>query len=462
MNRRTFIENTVTAAAGISSGTLLSTLGGCGKSAAATKKPNIVVIMLDDAGWKDFGYHGSEIKTPSIDRFAREGVELDNFYAYPTCSPTRASLMTGRPPSRVGVTSAVAAQHEETMIPKDTVTIAELLRRNGYSTGMSGKWHLGNTLELSPDNYGFDHAHGFLGPWVDFYTHRSQLEKVTWHRNGEYIEQEGHATDLIADEAISFITEHRDKDKPFFLYVPFNAPHLPLQEEQRWIEPYEGVIESESRRYYAAAVSHADHSIGRIISTLEKEGLGKDTLVIFFSDNGGEGPGVKNYLKPVPTYKTTIATDYYGDSGPLRGGKYSFYEGGIRVAAAMYWPGTLAPGKTVQPMIVYDILPTVAKLAGIDVPEEMNIEGMNVWPSVSDGESVGDRFFYWYIGNKSAIRKGDWKLIHTGRSFDAGKSELFNVAEDPYEKTECSTTHPGIFKELLDEIKHQHTLDLFH
>ncbi len=122
------------------------------------------------------------------------------------------------------------------MLPKGTVTIAELLRRSGYSTGMSGKWHLGNTLELSPDNYGFDHAHGFLGPWVDFYTHRSQQEKVTWHRNGAYIEQEGHATDLIADEAIQFITEFRDKDKPFFLYVPFNAPHLPLQEEKRWIE----------------------------------------------------------------------------------------------------------------------------------------------------------------------------------------------------------------------------------
>ena len=460
MDRRTFLECSATTAAGISSGALLSTFGGCGNEASAARQPNIVIIMLDDAGWKDFGYHGSEIKTPSIDRFAREGVELDNFYAYPTCSPTRASLMTGRPPSRVGVTSAVAAQYEETMIPKDTVTIAELLRRNGYSTGMSGKWHLGNTLELSPDNYGFDHAHGFLGPWVDFYTHRSQLEKVTWHRNGEYIEQEGHATDLIADEAVSFITEHRDKDKPFFLYVPFNAPHLPLQEEQRWIEPYEGVIESESRRYYAAAVSHADHSIGRIISTLEKEGLDKDTLVIFFSDNGAERPGVKNYLKPVPTYKTTTAIDKYGDSGPLRGEKYTFYEGGVRVAAAMYWPGTIEPRKVDQPMIVYDILPTVARLAGIEVPEDMNIEGMNVWPSVSEGEPVGDRFFYWYIGNKSAIRKGGWKLIHTGRTFDTGTSELFNIAEDPYEKTECSKTHPEKLKELLDEIKHQHTLDM--
>ena len=286
--------------------------------------------------------------------------------------------MIGRPPSRVGVTSAVSAQHEEPMLPKGTVTIAELLRRSGYSTGMSGKWHLGNTLELSPDNYGFDHAHGFLGPWVDFYTHRSQQEKVTWHRNGAYIEQEGHATDLIADEAIQFITEFRDKDKPFFLYVPFNAPHLPLQEEKRWIEPYEGIIESESRKYYAAAVSHADHAIGRIISTLEEEGLDKDTLVIFFSDNGGEPPGARNYLNPVPTYRTTTATDKYGDSGPLRGAKYSLYEGGIRVAAAMYWPGRLDPRKVDQPMIVYDIFPTIAQLSGITVPEALNIEGRNI------------------------------------------------------------------------------------
>jgi len=351
MDRRTFLECSGTTAACISSGALLSMLGGCGRTTSAARQPNIVIIALDDAGWKDFGYHNSEIKTPSIDRFAREGVELNNFYVYPTCSPTRASLMTGRPPSRVGVISAVTAQHEEPMLPKGTVTIAELLRRNGYSTGISGKWHLGNTLELSPDNYGFDHAHGFLGPWVDFYTHRSMQEKVTWHRNGAYIEQEGHATDLIADEAIQFITEFRDKDKPFFLYVPFNAPHLPLQEEKRWIEPYDGIIESESRKYYAAAVSHADLAIGRIISTLEEEGLDKNTLVIFFSDNGGEPPGVKNYLNPVPTYRTTTATDKYGDNGPLRGAKYSFYEGGIRVAATMYWPGRLEPREAEQPMM---------------------------------------------------------------------------------------------------------------
>ncbi len=454
MKRRTFLENFATAAA-------FSMFGGCGVSSSTAKKPNIVIFMLDDAGWKDFGYHGSEIKTPTIDRFAREGVELNSFYAYPTCSPSRASLMTGRPPSRVGVTSAVAAQHEETMIPKDTVTIAELLRRNGYSTGISGKWHLGNTLELSPDNYGFDHAHGHLGPWVDFYTHRSQLERLSWHRNGEYIEQEGHATDLIAEESIGFIKEYRDKSKPFFLYVPFNAPHLPLQEEQKWIEPYEDVVESESRRYYAAAVSHADHAMGCIIETLEQEGLAEDTLVIFFSDNGAERPGFRNYLKPVPTYKTTTATDMYGDGGPLRDGKYSLYEGGIRVAAAMCWPGTLKPGKTDQLMIVYDIYPTVARLAGIEIPEELHIEGMNVWPSVAEGEDIGNRVLYWHIGTKFCIRKGDWKLIHRGKSFDSGNSELYNIAEDPYEKNECSASNPEKYKELLAELKRQHVRDRY-
>ena len=459
MNRRTFLDISGSAAACLSCGSVLSMFDGCGGTSSTARQSNIVIIALDDAGWKDFGYHGSEIKTPSIDRFAREGVELDSFYAYPTCSPTRASLMIGRPPSRVGVTSAVSAQHEEPMLPIGYVTIAELLRRNGYSTGISGKWHLGNTLELSPDNYGFDHAHGFLGPWIDFYTHRSQLEKVTWHRNGAYIEQEGHATDLIADEAIQFITELRDKTKPFFLYVPFNAPHLPLQEEERWIEPYEGIIESESRRYYAAALSHADFAIGRIIATLEKEGLDKDTLVIFFSDNGGEPPGKKNYLNPVPTYRTTTATDKYSDSGPLRGAKYTLYEGGIRVAAAMYWPGRLEPHKVEQPMIVYDIFPTVAGLAGIAIPDDLNIEGVNVWPWVAGGEAVKDRLLYWHVGNQYAVRKGGWKLKYRGRSFEQGKSELFNIAEDPYEKNEISKANPEKLKELFEEMKYQHSLD---
>ena len=459
MKRRTFLECSGSAATGISSGALLSMLCACNQNNPVKQQPNIVIIALDDAGWNDFSYHNSEIETPAIDRLAHEGVELDQFYAYPVCSPTRAALMTGSPPGRIGVVTAVTAQHEEPMLPPGTVTIAELLRRHGYATAITGKWHLGNTLQLSPDNYGFDHAHGFLGPWVDFYTHLSQENKVSWHRNGKYIEQEGHATDLIMDEAIRFITGIRDKTKPFFLYVPFNAPHLPLQEESRWIEPYNGIIESESRRYYAAAMSHADHAIGQIISTLESEGIEKETLVIFFSDNGGEPPGKKNYLRPVPTYKTTTAIDKYGDNTPLRGAKYSLYEGGIRVAACMYWPDHIEPGMVSEPMIVYDIYPTIAHISGISIPEEVNIEGWNVWPAVTGESMQGERILYWRSGNQLAVRRGNWKLIHRGKTLESGKDELYNIAEDPFEQTDHSSTNREKLNELRKEMINQLSRD---
>jgi len=165
------------------------------QNTSITGQPNILLIVVDDAGWNDFGYHGSEIKTPNIDRMAHEGVELDHFYAYPVCTPTWAALLTGKPPSRSGVVTAIGAA-DDPSLPRDAVTVAELLRKQRYGTAITGKWHLGNSLVVSPLSCGFNHAHGFLGPWVDIYTHRTQKNKITWHRDGEFIEEKGHATDL--------------------------------------------------------------------------------------------------------------------------------------------------------------------------------------------------------------------------------------------------------------------------
>ena len=461
MDRRDFLAKSGLGLAGISfcvAGLPAISCSSEGKDENNPVAPNFLIIFCDDAGWKDFGYHGSEIKTPNIDRMASGGVELDYFYAFPVCTPTRAALLTGKPASRSGVIRAIGA-HDDSPLPRDTVTLAELLRREGYDTALSGKWHLGNELDVTPISFGFNHGHGFLGPWVDMYTHRSQKNKVSWHRNGEFVEEEGHATDLIANETIRFIREKRDKSKPFFMYTAFNAPHLPLQEEDRWIAPYNDTIESESRRYYAASITHMDDAIGRILSALREEKLDKNTLVIFFSDNGAEKGGRKGYLNPIPTYKTTPAIDRYGDNGPLRGWKGQLYEGGIRVPALMYWPDKLKPGKNSDTMIVYDILPTLIHLAGGSPPEELNIEGKNLWPAVTGTFTLKERILYWRSARNFALRKGQWKLIHNGKTPDEGTDELFNISEDPYETRDMAEGKPTLLKELKKELSRQFALD---
>ena len=411
------------------------------------RRPNFVVITCDDAGWGDFGYHGSVIRTPNIDRMAGSGVELDQFYVYPTCSPTRASFMTGRPPGRVGFTEALDFETRQAL-PRTVPTIAELLRNAGYDTSLCGKWHLGNTPDVGPNTFGFNHAYGHLTAWVDFYTHRSYDGMRSWHRNGKYIDEEGHATDLIAAEAIRFIGEIRNDSKPFFLVVHFNAPHLPLQEETWRVEEYSGLIEFESRRFYAAMLTHMDEAIGRILSVLNEDGLAGNTLIVFFSDNGGEPPGEKSFIRPVPQFKSTFSTEMYGSNMPLRGGKFELYEGGIRVPALMYMPGTLKPSKITEPCIVYDILPTLCSLAGAAVSPGMGIEGADLWNAVNGEGTFPSRTLYWRKSNQIAVRKGKYKLLHFGRTPGEGTNELYDLLRDPHETRNLSQKFPQIVKEL--------------
>lgn len=459
MNRRDFIGRSLkglTATASITAGMHFMS---CGTGDIKGKRPNIVLISMDDAGWNDFGYHGSRIKTPVIDRMVREGVELNQFYVCPTCSPTRATLMTGRPSSRIGIVTAHGA-HAPNPMSLDTITIGEVLRRSGYDTALTGKWHLGNTLDHGPGAFGFNHSHGFLGPWCNFYTHRTQKDKIDWHRNGEYVEEEGHCTDLETDFAIDFITSARDKTKPFFIYVSYNAPHLPLQEDKKWIAPYRDVFEFESRRFYAGMISHVDASIQRILDTLEREGISENTLIFFFSDNGGEPPGKKGYIDPLPVYRTTECTKQYADNSPLRGWKFQLYEGGVRVPAFAYWPGVLPPHQHNHPLAVYDILPTFASLAGCSIPDGMTVEGIDFWPSISNRTEMPERTIYWHAGKNLALRKGDWKLIHFGLDLKDGKGELYNIANDPLEQHDLFEERPDILALMKEELERQYAMDL--
>src|SRR5262245_14310056 len=235
--------------------------------------PNIVVLIADDLGWHDVGYHGSEIRTPNLDRFAAAGVRLERHYVYPTCSPTRAGLLTGRNPSRFGIHAPIAGRSEQTL-PADTPTLARVLKGEGYTTALFGKWHLGLRPEAGPRQYGFDQTYGYLHGQIDQYTHRYKNGDRSWHRNDAFIDQTGHATDLIADEALRFLAT--PKKAPFLLWVAFSVPHFPLQEEDKWVAPYANSIKDRSRRLYAASVAHLDDAIGRIMEALDQAGSGSE------------------------------------------------------------------------------------------------------------------------------------------------------------------------------------------
>jgi arylsulfatase B len=434
----------------------------------AAARPNIVVMVADDAGWADFGFHGSNIATPNLDRLVQTGKELNRFYVEPVCSPTRASLMTGAPSSRVGIQSPLQT-YSKHGLPPQTITIAECLKRSGYDTCISGKWHLGMQPDQYPGKFGFRHSYGYVGPWLDSWTHQTTNfgehdEAVDqWHRNGELVNEQGeHVTDLIAEEAVRFITTERDPAKPFFLYVPFSAPHTPIQEDDRWVEPYKNTISSQSRRYYAAAMTHMDHAIGQIQSALEQESIADNTLVIFFSDNGGARGGTyTQWLRPpARQYMSYGKTDVLADNKPLRGWKGQMYEGGIRVPAVMHWPGKLKSGVVDAALSVQDIYPTLAGLAGAELPAAGTVEGVDCWPALQGKSLPEDRVIYIQFRNDFAVYKNEWKLIHRGKNPDEGSDELYHLAADPYETTDLARRNPGKLSELKAELQQQYARDM--
>ena len=447
MNRREFVRS-------LSLG-LLATgyLAGCRKQELRSK-PNVVIMIADDTGWNDVGYHGSEIKTPFLDRLAKENVELDRFYVYPVCSPTRASLLGGRPPSRWGILAPIGGRSTQAL-PKETPTLAQLLKEAGYRTALAGKWHLGLRPEVGPKGYGFDSTYGFLHGQIDQYTHHYKNGDRSWHRNDEFIDEEGHATDLIRDEAVRIIREWGGDEQPFFLYVAFSVPHYPLQEPEEWIEPYRETIQNESRRLYAASMTHMDAAIGDILAALKEKGIERETLVIFLSDNGGQ----KQWFPTTEYGGKHGPNDRLGDNRPLRGWKGDLYEGGIRVPAAVAWPGRLAPRKVSETMIVYDLLPTIAALADIRLKPEWKYEGIDVWPALSGRGRLPQRFLYWRSKRQLAIRRDEWKLVHNGPTPQEGEDELYDVILDPLEKKNLIAEQPKIAQELRDELVRQFQMD---
>src|SRR5215813_12491389 len=403
-------------------------------AAQGAPRPNIVYILADDLGRKDVGFHGSDIQTPTIDQLAATGARLEQFYAQPMCTPTRAALMTGRYPFRYGLQTLVILSPHTYGLATDEWLMPQALKEAGYSTAIVGKWHLGHgDPKYWPRQRGFDHQYGPLIGEIDYFTHRQQ-GVLDWYRDNKPLDEKGYSTTLFGNEAVRLVTAH-DPAIPLYLYLAFNAPHSPYQVPQADLDGYKGIADP-TRRAYAAMVTAMDTQIGRVIEALTKKGTRGNTLIVFQSDNGGTRNAM--FAGEADMSKLKIPCD----NGPYRDGKGSLYEGGTRVVALANWPGHIRPGSTVEGIIhVVDMAPTLATLAGTSLTKSKPLDGLDVWPTISEGKpSPRSEVVYNLEPFRAGVREGDWKLIWRTPLPDA--LELYNVASDPSEKSNVAAANP--------------------
>jgi len=412
-------------------------------------KPNIVLILADDLGWGNVGYHGGVERTPHMDRLAREGVEFDAFYVAPLCSPTRAGIMTGRHPLRFGVGCSVITPWNRHAVPADERMMAEVLADAGYKRrGCFGKWHLGHShVSHHPLSRGFTHFYGCYNGAIDYFTHMREGE-LDWHNGHAPAREEGYATDLITDAAVTFI-EESSADEPFFAYVPYTAPHSPLQAPEKYLDMYPELKNEDKKldrpRQVAAMVTCLDDGIGRIVKALDDKGVADHTLLIFLSDNGAGIGGV---------------------SGELKGRKAQVFEGGVKAVGSARWPaGGLTGGRKVAvPMSYVDLLPTFMALAGVGDHKGKPLDGIDIMPYLKGKTTAPDRPIYHYVGygarDQLAVMEGEWKLIYmgprileTGKPLEEGELYLFRIHEDPNEQNNLAGEHPDVVKRLLARLK---------
>jgi arylsulfatase A-like enzyme len=400
------------------------------QSAATSPKPHIILFVSDDMGWNEVGYHGSKIATPHIDRLAKEGVQLDRFYVHPICSPTRTALMTGRSPARFGITGAIGRG----VVPLGEHFLPQTFQKAGYQTFMVGKWHLGERSDdYAPNARGFDHFFGFHGGGINYYTTDGSRARG-WFRNGQSVAPQGYSTDLLADEAIKLL-KNRNKIKPVFLYLPFNAPHQPAQASERLLEKYRKLGFFGRRVGQAGAIEAMDAAIGRVLATIEAEGISKETLVMFFCDNGSGGGRRGSTALPGQL--------------ALRGGKGSVLEGGIRVPAVLRWPGVIRAGTKCNQLIsAQDLFPTFAAAAGIKPANQKPFDGVNCWPAIIQNKPM-KRPPVIVAGPSGdfAVLHDQWKL-----TWGQGQVSLYNVKDDPTESKDVILNHPETAAKLADNL----------
>lgn len=418
--------------------------------APTASRPNIIVIVADDLGWNAVGYHNPEVRTPNIDQRIRgEGLDLNAFYATPICSPTRAGLLSGRHPIRYGLARAVLPPWRDRGMPLDEVLIPEALEKAGYPhRGIFGKWHLGHRRkQWHPNQRGFTEFHGCLNGAIDYFSLKREGER-DWHHNNEPSTDEGYATTLIGQHASAFIRNAAATEEPFFCYVPFNAPHSPFQVPDRYRDMYRH-IENDEQRTYFGMITAMDDEIGRILDTVDELGIADNTLIWFFSDNGG--------VREIPR-----------NNYPLRDYKLTTFDGGVRTVACMRYPARYPRGVTVTERVAYiDVMPTVLSLAGIS-PEEAGckpLDGLDLNTLFcGQVEQLPDRDLFFYHGQPgpdrefTALISDDWKLVVNGPDLrETGVTpdhvfELFRIDEDERESKNLADAHPEVAARLLERL----------
>jgi arylsulfatase A-like enzyme len=431
---------------------LLELALGSGPSAAADRpKPNIVILLADDLGFADVGFQGvRDIPTPHLDSLARNGVRCTNGYVSgPYCSPTRAGLMTGRYQQRFGheFNPGGEGQGERAFgLPLSESTIANRLKAAGYATGLVGKWHLGSAPEYQPGRRGFDEFFGFLAGAHPYFPGQG----APIYRGTEIVQEKEYLTDAFAREAVAFIDRH--KSGPFFLELAFNAVHTPMHATNDRLARFAS-IQDQTRRTYAAMLSALDETVGKVLGTLRAAGLEENTLIFFFSDNGG------------PTMLGTTINGSRND--PLRGSKRTTLEGGIHIPFAVQWKGTLPAGSVYgKPVIQLDVLPTALAAAGASVDSESRLDGVNLLPFLKgESSAVPHETLYWRLGEQWAIRQGDWKLVRYDDTLDTPGAtsvpsrvkvtppRLYNLAQDPGEAHDLAAENSSRTAELLSAWK---------
>jgi arylsulfatase A-like enzyme len=404
-------------------------------NAAAAPKPNIVLIVMDDGGYGDIGsYGGPDIRTPNIDSLARDGARLTDFYANgPSCSPTRAGLISGRYQQRFAIEAPFQnpSTSEEVGLPVTGRALPQLLKNTGYATALIGKWHLGYKPEFSPNRHGFDYFYGFKAGYIDYYQHTNGDGRPDFFENDKPVAHDGYMTDLITDRSIRFIND--SGTKPFFLEISYNAPHWPYQvpdmpstavDHARHLQPNDSP--GPTRAEYVAMFERADRGVGQILAALAQRGLADNTIVIYTHDNGGE---------------------WLSRNAPLFNRKQTVWEGGIRVPLLVRWPGKVQAGiVSGQVGITMDLSASLLAAAGATVPPGPAFEGIDLL-SILAGRSGGrERTLFWRITgpiNQKAVRSGDWKLVVDGAS-----SLLFNVRSDVGERNDLTSQRQDIVRQL--------------
>lgn len=420
------------------------------------RRPNVIIIMTDDQGYGDLSCMGNtDFQTPHIDDLAAGGARFTSWYANsPVCSPSRASLLTGRYPGHAGVRSILAGHRRATGLTPEAPTIAAAVRELGYQTALVGKWHLGLQESSRPNRNGFDYFYGFMAGCVDYYSHifywsmadgHTNPTHDLWENDREIYDNGRYFTELVSEKAVEKIREMSRRNAPFLLYTAYNAPHYPMHAPRKYLDRFPGL--PEDRRIMAAMLSAVDDGVGAITDELRRLGILEDTLIFFQSDNGPSRES-RNWMDG-------RADPYYGGMpGGLKGHKFSLFEGGIRVPGIFSWPGHIPAGQVVDaPCAAMDIFPTVLRLAGGD-PGAYALDGMDILPVLTEGAASPHEELFWEMEGQTAVRRGRYKLVLNGQLVETEPPQeavfLSDLWEDPGEAVNLAGRMPELTQELTE------------